>query len=62
MKQTRVYETLLRIFPNADLNLFLHFYHFWHDVDLALWCYGEIRKDEYLMVKSLLKVVLEGKC
>ena len=56
----QVYEALRRIFPNADLNLFLHLYHFWHDVDIALWSYGEIRKDEYLREKALLKDALEG--
>ena len=59
MSNQKIYSALLKIFPNADLGLFLHFYNFWHDVDCALWCYGEIRKDEYLMEKSLLKEVLK---
>ena len=60
MNNLKIYDALLRIFPHADLNLFLHFYNFWHDVDCALWCYGEIRQGEYLNEKSLLKDALEG--
>ena len=48
------------IFPNGDYNLFLHYFKFWHDVDLSLWAYGEIRRHEYLREKSVLKNELRG--
>ena len=52
-------EAFKSIFPNGDYALFLHYFKFWDDVDLALWAYGEIRQNEYLHEKAILKEVLK---
>ena len=49
---------LKQIFPNGDVNLFLHFYNWWHDLDLALYSYGEIREGEYIQEKENIKRLL----
>ena len=58
MKALKAFKS---IFPHGDYDLFLHYFRFWHDVDIALWAYGEIRQGEYLYEKSILKEVLKCK-
>ena len=59
MNSVKASQAFRDIFPNGNYAQFLHYFSYWHDVDLALWAYGEIRQHEYLMEKATLKNELQ---
>ena len=59
MNSVKALNAFRGIFPNGDFKQFLHLFNYWHNVDLALWAYGEIRGHEYLREKATLKNELQ---
>ena len=55
----RAEQSFKDIFPHGDFDNFLHLFKFWKDIDIALWCYGEIRKNEYMHERAILKEELK---
>lgn len=60
MNKKKLETAFKKIFPNGDIDLFLHYLkQNKGDVDFSLYSYGEIREGEYKKEKAELKRLLE---